>query len=89
MQKRRASAHKISESLSDNPKRFWSFVKASTLLRYTPRNDRKVVTNVYERANLLNTWFSSVFIPPLNNSPPNVQPYNGQSWANIYPSDKL
>ena len=87
MQKRRASAHKISESLSDNPKRFWSFVKASTLLRHTPRNDRKAVTNVYERANLLNTWFSSVFIPPLNNSPPNVQPYNGQSLANIYLTD--
>ena len=90
MQKRRASAYKISESLSDNPKRFWSFVKASTLLRYTPnilRNDRKVVTNVYERDNLLNTWFSSVFIPPLNNSPPNVQPYNGQSFAHIHLTD--
>ena len=91
MQKRRAScAHKISESLTDNPKRFWSFVKASTLLRYTPnilRNDRKVVTNVYERANLLNTWFSSVFILPLNNLPPNVQHYNGQSLANIHLKD--
>ena len=85
MQKRRASAHKISESLSHNPKRFWSFVKTSTLLRYTPnilRNDRKVVTNVYERANLLNTWFSSVFIPPLNNSRPNAQ-----SLANILLTD--
>ena len=49
MQKRRPSAHKISESLFDNPKRFWSFVNASTLLRYTPRNDRKAVTNVYEQ----------------------------------------
>ena len=42
---------------------------------------------MYERANLLNTWFSSVFIPPLNNSPPNVQPYNGQSLANIHLKD--
>ena len=87
MQKRRPSAHKISESLFDNPKRFWSFANASTLLRYTPRNDRKAVTNVYERANLLNTWFSSVFIPSFNNSPPNVQPYNGQSLANIHLTD--
>ena len=87
MQKRRPSAHKISESLFDNPKRFWSFANASTLLRYTPRNDRKAVTNAYERANLLNTWFSSVFIPSFNNSPPNVQPYNGQSLANIHLTD--
>ena len=36
---------------------------------------------------VLNTWFSSVFIPPLNNSPPNVQPYNGQSLANIHLTD--
>ena len=68
----------------------WLNYMYHTLLRYTPnilRNDRKVVTNVYERANLLSTWFSSVFIPPLNNSPPNVQPYNGQSLANIHLTD--
>ena len=40
-----------------------------------------------ELTSLLSTWFSSVFIPPLNNSPLNVQPYNGQSLANIHLTD--
>jgi hypothetical protein len=50
-------ALKISNSLSKNPKRFWSLVKTLTIQTFTPivlRDGLKVVTDVYERVNLLN-----------------------------------
>jgi hypothetical protein len=57
LQKRKEMALKISNSLSKNPKRFWSLVKTLTIQTFTPivlRDGLKVVTDVYERVNLLN-----------------------------------
>ena len=64
--KRKDSAHKIRDSLRDNPKRFWSFIKTSSTLRTNPiilRDDQRVVTDRLSRANLLNSFFTSIFTP--------------------------
>ena len=67
LQKRKEMALKISNSLSENPKRFWSLVKTSTIQTFTPiilRDGLKVVTDAYERVNLLNSFFSSFLVLP-------------------------
>ena len=88
-QKRKDSAHKIRDSLRDNPKRFWSFVKTSSTLRTNPiilRDDQRVATDRLSRANLLNSFFTSIFTPA-GAEPPvpsdTVQPTSNQRLSDI------
>ena len=64
MQKRTNFARKIDESLAENPKRFWSFVKSKTRVNAMPnflRDGNVFVTDNTAKANLLNKFFHLVF----------------------------
>ena len=66
-------AEKLRASTSENPKRFWSYIKSSTSDRPSPnflRDGHKLVTDSRDRGNILNTFFSSVFNPASTTSPP-------------------
>jgi hypothetical protein len=59
-------ANKMKNSVFENPKRFWSYVKSSTRSSQSPnflRNGQSYTTDSREKANLLNTFFHSVFNP--------------------------
>ena len=80
MRKKKEHAEKLKASISENPKRFWSYIKSSTSDRPSPnffRDGHKIVTDSRDRANILNKFFSSVFNPastappPLSALPPN------------------
>ena len=54
-----------------NPKRFWSLVKSSTTERSGPnvlRDGQKIVTDPVSRANLMNSFFHTVFSPKSSKS---------------------
>ena len=73
MQKKKEHAEKLKASISENPKRFWSYIKSSTSDRPSPnflRDGHKLVTDSRDRANILNKFFSSVFNPAGTASPP-------------------
>ena len=64
--KKRDQENKLKKSVSENPKRFWSYVKSSTRSSQSPnflRNGQTYTTDSREKANLLNTFFHSVFNP--------------------------
>ena len=64
-------ANKMKNSVFENPKRFWSYVKSSTRSSQSPnflRNGQSYTTDSREKANLLNTFFHSVF------NPSNIEP---------------
>ena len=66
MRKKKEHAEKLKASISENPKRFWSYIKSSTSDRPSPnflRDGHKLVTDIRDRANILNKFFSSVFNP--------------------------
>ena len=87
--KRKDSAHKIRDSFRDNPKRFWSFIKTSSTLRTNPiilRDDQRVITDRLSRANLLNSFFTSIFTPTGAEAPmpsDTVQPTSDQRLSDI------
>ena len=59
-------ANKMKNSVFENPTRFWSYVKSSTRSSQSPnfrRNGQSYTTDSREKANLLNTFFHSVFNP--------------------------
>ena len=79
MRKKKEHAEKLKASISENPKRFWSYIKSSTCNRRSPnflRDGHKLATDSRDRANILNTFFSFVFnlastaSPPLSALPP-------------------
>ncbi|XP_068704053.1 uncharacterized protein [Montipora foliosa] len=72
MRKKKEHAEKLKASISENPKRFWSYIKSSTSDRPSPnflRDGHKLVTDIRDRANILNKFFSSVFNPASTASP--------------------
>lgn len=63
---------KIINNCKINPKSFWSYVKKRTKktgdISALEDTDKKLVTNDYDNANLLNVYFSSVFVnEPIDN----------------------
>lgn len=65
--KRKDHSNKIRDSILENPKRFWSFIKSSTNLKQNPyflRDGVSFVTSSIDKANLLNRCFHSVFSAP-------------------------
>jgi hypothetical protein len=64
MQKRTVYARRIDESLAENPKHFWSFVKSKTRVNAMPnslRDRNDFVTDYTAKADSLNKFFHSVF----------------------------
>ena len=62
--KKKEHAEKLKDTLRDNPKGFWSIVKSYTSQRSSPnflRDGQSTATDSVEKANLLNTYFHSVF----------------------------
>ena len=56
MRKKKEQAEKLKASISENPKRFWSYTKSSTSDRPSPnflRDGHKLVTDIRDRANIL------------------------------------
>ena len=72
MRKKKEHAEKLKASISEKPKRFWSYIKSSTSDRPSPnflRDGHKLVTDIRDRANIVNKFFSSVFNPASTASP--------------------
>ena len=66
IQKKKEHGCKLKESITNNLKRFWSFVKSSTRENASPHllQDRQIfVTDRVAKANILNRYFHSVFSP--------------------------
>ena len=62
--KKKDHSQEMKESLHDNPKRFWSFVKSTTTQKRNLnllREGQSFVTDSTSKANLLNTYFHSIF----------------------------
>ena len=92
MRKKKEHEEKLKASISENPKRFWSYIKSSTSDRPSPnflRDGHKLVTDSRDRANILNKFFSSVFnpastaSPPLSALPPPVVSENNWTLLNL------
>ena len=81
MRKKKEHAEKLKASISENPKRFWSYIKSATSDRPSPnflRDGHKLVTDSRDRANILNKFFSSVFNPASTASlPPSARSPSG------------
>lgn len=87
--KKKDHANKIKASLTENPKRFWSYVKASTSKTVSPnfiRDGQSFITNICTKANMLNTYFHSVF-SPAKTAP--VSPEPPEATGNTPPSIQL
>ncbi len=59
-------ATKLRDPVTENPKRFWSFVKSSRSVKITAnflRDNQSFITDSRDKANLLNSFFHSVFSP--------------------------
>ena len=72
-QRKKEHAEKFKASISENPKRFWPYIKSSTSDRPSPnflRDSHQLVTDSRDRTNILNKFFSSVFNPVSTASPP-------------------
>ena len=70
--KKKEYGNTLKESIVQNPKRFWSYVKSPTRSHQTPsflRKDRIYTTDSQEKANLLNVFFHSV-VNPCHIEPP-------------------
>ena len=64
---KKAHVTKLRDSLFENPKRFWSFIKTSTKINQKPtflRDGREFIKDSVEKANVFNRSFHSVFSPP-------------------------
>jgi hypothetical protein len=64
--KKKEYATKLRDSVTENPKRFWSFVKSSRSVKITAnflRDNQSFITDSRDKANLLNSFFHSVFSP--------------------------
>ena len=62
--KKKEFADTLKDSVLQNPKRFWAFVKSSTRSHQSPsflRRGRIYTTDSHDKANLLNEFFHSVF----------------------------
>ena len=60
------SATKLKDSVMENPKRFWSFVKSSRSVKITAnflRDNQSFITDSRDKVNPLNSFFHSVFSP--------------------------
>ena len=81
MRKKMEHAGKLKASISENPKRFWFYIKSTTSDRPSPnflRDGHKLVTDIQDGANILNKFFSSVFNPASTASPTlSAPPFSG------------
>ena len=85
-QKKKDFSQKLSDTVLDNPKRFWSLVKSSTTLKSRPnflRDKQKIVTDRTSRANMMNSFFHSVFTPKNNKHIDLQDSYSGQPLSDI------
>jgi hypothetical protein len=65
-QKKKEYATKLRDSVTENRKRFWSFVKSSRSVKITAnflRDNQSLITDSRDKANLLNSFLHSVFSP--------------------------
>lgn len=65
--KKKDHTNKLRESVFENPKRFWLFIKSSTKINHKPnflRDGQKFISDRSLKANLLNNFFYSVFSDP-------------------------
>ena len=80
MRKKKEHAEKLKASISENLKRF-SYIKSSTYERPSPnflRDGHKLVTDIRDRANILNKFFSFAFNPASTASPTlSAPPFSG------------
>ena len=75
-EKKKEHAEKLKTAISDNPKRFWSYVKTCTSDKPSPsflRDGRAFLTDSRDKANLLNNFFYSVFNQATDASSPTYQ----------------
>ena len=71
--KKKERAEKLKASISENPKRFWSYIKSPTSNRPSAnflRDGHKLVSDSRDRAIILNKFLSSVFNPASTALPP-------------------
>ena len=69
--KKRSHLSKLSCSLGDNPRKFWSYYKTITKTTRIPRvikHESVQATRPIDQANLFNIFFPSVFAPPDSSS---------------------
>jgi hypothetical protein len=66
----------ICDSVTNNPKRFWTYIKSKTKSRGLPtflyNNVKTKVDSFKEMANIFNTYFHSTFTPSINAPPPDI-----------------
>ena len=69
--KKRSHLSKLSCSLGDNPRKFWSYYKTITKTTRIPRvikHESVQATRPFDQANLFSMFFHSVFAPPDSSS---------------------
>ena len=87
--KRKYYNNKLTESLFENPKRFWSAVKLSTKTRRNAhflRTDVSFTTDRHCTANMFNKFFHSVFNPRDTEPPPtptNIPTFSSSQLSDI------
>lgn len=70
--KKKDVANKRRDSVLENPKCFWSFIKSATKINQKPsflRDSQAFVRDSVEKANVLNRFFNSVFTSPNDHMP--------------------
>ena len=86
-QKKKEYATKLRDSVTENPKSFWSFVKSSRSVKITAnlfRDNQSFITDSRDKANLLNSFFHSVFIPAqATTTTPNLPLSSDKALSNI------
>ena len=90
--KKRSHLFKLSCSLGENPRKFWSYYKTITKTTRIPRvikHESVQDTRPIDQANLFNMFFHSVFAPPDSSSAAIYLPRLNYSVKRVTPSNIL